>query len=81
VAVWGCIDIYVQTRGEVDPYFQLSVSNWGYEVAKKDIHKLWHVLDILKSLLRDGLLGVDILCTFISHRVQPLRRREMTLWR
>jgi hypothetical protein len=25
--VWGCVDVYVQTRGEVDPYFQLSISN------------------------------------------------------
>jgi hypothetical protein len=25
--------------------------NWGYEVDKKDIHKLWLVLDVLKSLL------------------------------
>jgi hypothetical protein len=24
--------------------------NWGYRVAKKDIHKLWPVLDVLKSL-------------------------------
>jgi hypothetical protein len=47
--------------------------NWGYEVAKKDIHNLWPVLDILKSMLWDGLLGTDILRTFISRRVQLLR--------
>jgi hypothetical protein len=56
-------------------------NKWGYGVAKKDINKLWPVLDILKCLLQDGLLGADILCTFISHRVQPLRRWEITMWR
>jgi hypothetical protein len=55
--------------------------NWGYRVAKKDIHKRWPVLDILKSLLRDGLLGTDILCPFITRRVQPLLWWEMTMWR
>jgi hypothetical protein len=25
--------------------------NWGYRVTKKDIHKRWLVLDVLKSLL------------------------------
>jgi hypothetical protein len=25
--VWGCADIYVHTRPEIDPYFHLSVSN------------------------------------------------------
>jgi hypothetical protein len=101
-AVCGCVDVYIRTRGEVDPYFQLSVSNplagwrrqwfflkndidapllavtgrhpttqpnWGYGVAKKDIHKLRPMLDVLKSLLWDGLLDVNILRTFLSHRV------------
>jgi hypothetical protein len=113
-AVWGCVDVYVWTGGEVDQYFHLSVSNpparwrrqwfflkndidvplptitgrrptaqpyWGYGVGKKGIHKLRHVLDILKSLPRVGLLGADILRTFISRRVQPLRWQEMTMWR
>jgi hypothetical protein len=55
--------------------------NWEYRVAKKDIHKLRPMLDVLKSLLRYGLLGADIHRNFLSHRVQPLRRLEMTMWR
>jgi hypothetical protein len=43
--------------------------NWGYRVTRKDIHKLQPVFHVLKTLLRDGLLGPDILCTFISCRV------------
>jgi hypothetical protein len=39
------------------------------------------MLDILKSLLWDGLLGADILRTFLSRRVQPLRQWEMTMRR
>jgi hypothetical protein len=113
-AVWGCVDVYIWTGGEVDPYFQLLMSdpptrwrrqwfflkndidtsllavtgrrsaaqaNGGYKVAKKDIHKLWPMLDVLKSLLRDGLLGADIFRTFLSHRLQPLRWWEMMMWR
>jgi hypothetical protein len=54
---------------------------WGYRVAKKNIHKLWHVLDVLKWLLWDGLLGTDILRTSISRRIQPLWRWEITMWK
>jgi hypothetical protein len=43
--------------------------NQGYGVTKKGIHKLWPVLDVLKSLLRDGLLDADIFRTFISCRI------------
>jgi hypothetical protein len=27
VAVWGYVEVYIWTGGEVDPYFQLSMSN------------------------------------------------------
>jgi hypothetical protein len=54
---------------------------WGYKVAKKDLRKLQPMLDILKSLIRGGLTGADLLHTFVSHRVQLLRRWEMTPWR
>jgi hypothetical protein len=55
--------------------------SWGYRVAKKDTRKLQSVHDVLQSLLLDGLMGVDLLHTFISLRVQPLRRWEVTMWR
>jgi hypothetical protein len=52
---------------------------WGYGVAKKDLHKLQLVLDVLKSLIRGGLTGVDHLRTFVSRHIQPLQRWEMTM--
>jgi hypothetical protein len=55
--------------------------SWRYGVAKKDARKLQPMRDILQSLLRDGLMGVDLLHTFIGRHVQPLRWLEVTMWR
>jgi hypothetical protein len=35
---------------------------------------------VIQRLLRGGLMGVNLLQTFVSHHVQPLRQREMTIW-
>jgi hypothetical protein len=54
--------------------------SWRYGVAKNDTHKLQPMRDVLQSLLRDGLTGVDLLHTFVDRHVQPLRWREVTMW-
>jgi hypothetical protein len=54
---------------------------WGYGVAQKDTRKLQPVHDVLQSLLRDGLMSMDLLHTFIGRHIQPLRRRQVTMWR
>jgi hypothetical protein len=56
-------------------------ANWGYGVAQRDIRKLWLLHDVVQRLLRDGLMGVDLLRTLVSHRVQPLWQWEVTMWR
>jgi hypothetical protein len=48
-------------------------------VAQKDLHKLHPQCDIVQQLLRGGLMGADLLRTFVSHHVQPLRPRGMTV--
>jgi hypothetical protein len=30
--------------------------------------------------MRGGITSVDLLQTFVSHRIQPLHQREMTMW-
>jgi hypothetical protein len=47
--------------------------NWGYGVAQRCIRKLQPLCDIVRRLLQDGLTGVNLLQTFISRRIQPLR--------
>jgi hypothetical protein len=50
-------------------------------LAKKDTHKLQPVHDVLQSFLQAGLMGVDLLRTYIVRLVQPLRWWEVTMWR
>jgi hypothetical protein len=35
---------------------------------------------VIQRLLRGGMMGMNLLQTFVSHHVQPLRQREMTIW-
>jgi hypothetical protein len=44
-------------------------SDWGYGVAQKYIHRVQTLRDVVRRLLRGGLTGADLLCTFISRRV------------
>jgi hypothetical protein len=39
------------------------------------------MLKVLKSLIRGRLTGTDLLRTFVSRRIQPLRWPKMTMWR
>jgi hypothetical protein len=52
---------------------------WGYGVNQRDLSMLQPLRDVVQRLLCDGLTGVDLMRTFVSHRVQPLRQREMTM--
>jgi hypothetical protein len=52
----------------------------GYNVAQKDLRRIQPLREVVQQLLQGELTGADLLRTFFSHRVQPLRRREMTLW-
>jgi hypothetical protein len=36
--------------------------------------------EVVQQLLHGGLMGIDLLSTFFSHRVQPLRRQETIMW-
>jgi hypothetical protein len=53
--------------------------NWGYGVAQTDFRRLQPLWEVVLGLLR-GLTGVEILWTFFSHGVQPLRQREVIMW-
>jgi hypothetical protein len=53
---------------------------WGYVVAQKDLRRLQPQRDVIQWLLRGGWTGADLMWTFVSHLVQPLRQREMTMW-
>jgi hypothetical protein len=48
--------------------------NREYNVARADLHKLQPVLEIIWGLLQRGLAGEDILWTFFSRGVHPLRQ-------
>jgi hypothetical protein len=47
---------------------------WGYGVAQRDIRRLQPLRDFVQHMLRSGLMGVDLLWTFVGRRIQPLRR-------
>jgi hypothetical protein len=49
---------------------------WGYGVAQKDLRMLQPLCEVIKQLLGGGLMGMDLLWTFVSCRVQPLCREE-----
>jgi hypothetical protein len=53
---------------------------WGYCVAQKDLRMLQSLCEVIQWLIRGGLMGVDLLWTFVSCRVQPLHQREITMW-
>jgi hypothetical protein len=52
----------------------------GYDVAKRYIHKLQPLHYVVRQLLLDGLTGVDLLRTFVSCHIQPLRQWAVTMW-
>jgi hypothetical protein len=54
--------------------------NWEYNVAQRDLRSLQPLHEVVQKLLRGGLTGAELLRTFINHRVQLLRRREVTMW-
>jgi hypothetical protein len=41
---------------------------------------LQSLCEVVQWLLRGGLTGTDLLWTFVSHHIQPLYQREMTMW-
>jgi hypothetical protein len=53
---------------------------WGYGVAPRDLCRLQPLRDVVQRLLQGGLMGADLLQTFVSCCVQPLHQREMTMW-
>jgi hypothetical protein len=53
--------------------------NWEYGVARADLHRLQHLLEIIRGLLQRGLMGAEILRTFFSHGVRPLHQRDVTV--
>jgi hypothetical protein len=48
-------------------------------VAQTDLRRLQLLLEAVRGLLQWGLTGVEILRTFFSRGVQPLRRREVNV--
>jgi hypothetical protein len=53
---------------------------WRYGVAQQHVRMLQPLCDIVRQLLRCGLMGADLLRTFVSRSVQPLQRWEMIMW-
>jgi hypothetical protein len=54
--------------------------SWGYRVPKNDLHWLQPLCEVVQQLLCEGLMGVDLLQTFFTCRVQMLHQREMIMW-
>jgi hypothetical protein len=46
---------------------------WGYGVAQKYLHMLQPLCEVIQRLLLGGLTSEDLLRTFVSRHVQPLR--------
>jgi hypothetical protein len=36
--------------------------------------------EAIQRLIQGGLMGVNLLWTFVSRRIQPLRQLEITIW-
>jgi hypothetical protein len=60
--------------------YPVAQPNWGYRVAWRDLRRLQCLCEVIHQLLHEGLTGADLLLTFFSCRVQPLRQRVMTMW-
>jgi hypothetical protein len=86
-AVLGGMDIYVRSghrvwfllRNDTEAPLPMFTSSrpmqqpkWGHGVAKKDLHRLQTLRDVIQWLVRGRLTGMDLLQTFVSHRIQPL---------
>jgi hypothetical protein len=52
----------------------------GYRVARRDLRRLHPLREIVQQLLCRGLMSMDLLQTFFSHRVQPLHQQVTTMW-
>jgi hypothetical protein len=52
--------------------------NCGYGVAKRGHRRLQPLHEVIQQLRWEGLMGVDFLWTFFSHRVQPLHESSIT---
>jgi hypothetical protein len=48
--------------------------SWEHEVAQTNFLRLQPLLEIVGGLLQKGLIGEEILWTFLTHGVQPLRQ-------
>jgi hypothetical protein len=48
--------------------------NWEYGVAQTDLHRLQPLLELVWGLLQKGLMGEEILRTFLNCVVQPIRQ-------
>jgi hypothetical protein len=46
---------------------------WGYGVAQRHICRLQPLRDVVRQLLRGGLMGADLPRTFVSRHVHELR--------
>jgi hypothetical protein len=53
--------------------------SWEHGVAWTDFPQLQPLLEIIGRLLQKGLTGEEILWTFLSRGVQPLRQREQAI--
>jgi hypothetical protein len=51
----------------------------GYGVAQKDLRRLQPLWEVVQQLMRGGMMGTDLLKNFVSHRVQSLHQRGMTM--
>jgi hypothetical protein len=47
-------------------------SNWGYGADQMDLHRLQTPWEVIRILLRGGLMGVEVLRTFFCRRIHPL---------
>jgi hypothetical protein len=53
--------------------------NWENGVAQTDFPRMQPLLEFVQGLLQKGLTGKEILWTFLSHEVNPLRQQEVVV--
>jgi hypothetical protein len=54
--------------------------NWWYKVAKRDLHKLQCLCEVVQQLRQEGLTSVNLLRTIFNHRVLLLCQWVTTMW-
>jgi hypothetical protein len=58
----------------------IPLPSWGDGAARSDLGKLQPMRESLQKLQHEGLIGVCLLQTFFSHRIQLLQQQKTKMW-